>query len=134
MSELSSTDVSPSYNIWGAIFHEKWLNGGKWKVLTFRKIFSYYVWMARLPKETVEAGEYFELHFSDENNLGFVSWGNESLNASTNVCIYLIGLRYWLDVGASINKKNGESILNSAGQKVWDAENGKLEGTGLGGR
>ena len=50
------------------------------------------------------------------------------------MCIYLIGLRYWLDVGASINKKNGESILNSAGQKVWDAENGKLEGTGLGGR
>lgn len=48
------------------------------------------------------------------------------------MCVYfLIGLRYWLDVGASINKKNGESILNLAGQKVWDAKNGKLEGTGL---
>lgn len=47
------------------------------------------------------------------------------------MCINLIGLRYWLDVGASINKKSGEGILNLAGQKVWDAENGKLEGTGL---
>ena len=89
------------------------------------------MWMAHLPKEIFEAGEYFRFHFSDENNLGLVSWGNESLNASINVCISLIGLRYWLDVGASINKKSGESILNLAGQKVWDAENGKLEGTGL---
>ena len=54
--------------------------------------------MAHFYKEIFEAGEYFRFHFSDENNLGTVSRGNESLNTTVNVYANLTGLSYWLHV------------------------------------
>lgn len=49
--------------------------------------------------EIFEAGEYFRFHFSSANNLELINPDNESFNATVNVYIALIGLRYKLDVG-----------------------------------
>lgn len=67
--------------------------------------------MAHVSKEIFDTGEYFRFHIRDVSNLGLVSEGNESLNATVNVYVNLIGLRYWLDVGAGINNKRRERCL-----------------------
>ena len=50
--------------------------------------------------EIFEAGEYFRFHFSSANNLELINPDNESFNATVNVYVDLIGLRYKLDVEA----------------------------------
>ena len=51
-------------------------------------------------KEIFEAGEYFRFHFSSANNLELINPDNEGFNATVNMYVDLIGLRYKLDVEA----------------------------------